>query len=224
MSSRERTNMLRAALFLLGAAVIRQVVAVPDPADSPLEGRPSIADSLIEAGDSVADENERRSRPFEPGETIDPNVAGAEDLDRLPGVGASKARRIVEDREQNGPFTRAEDLARVPGLGPKSVERLTPYLKIRAATASSRPAQRNNPRALQTSSVGAAAPGVPVHLNRATEAELQELPGVGPVMAGRIVALRNKRGGFVDPKELMDVQGIGAKTFARLAPWVTTRP
>ena len=219
--------MLRAALILGGAAVIRFVVFAPGPADPLLEDRPSIADSLLAAGDSVAEERERRSRPLADGETIDPNVASAEELDRLPGVGASRALRIVQEREENGPFASIEDLTRVTGLGPSSVERLKPYVRVTGGGSSSerRPSTvaRTGPPGEVGRTAGAAASGALVDLNRATEEELLALPGVGPVMAGRIVAFRKERGGFRKLEDLMDVKGVGSKTFARLKPLVKIR-
>ena len=221
--------MLWAALLLAGAALVRFLVATPGPAAPLLQDRPSIADSLLAAGDSVVEDKDRRSRPFEPGETIDPNVAGEVDLDRLPGVGASKALRIVQDRERNGPFSSVEDLARVPGLGTRSVERLRPFLRIRSGAAWTRAAgpsavgsRRPLPSAPAHPSVSRPAGG-PIDLNRATAAELVGLPGIGPVMAERIVAFRGERGRFGAAEELMEVQGVGAKTFARIAPLVTVR-
>lgn len=227
MTDRERKSMLHAALILGGAAVIRFVVFAPGPATPLLEDRPSIADSLLAAGDSVAEEQARRSRPLADGETVDPNAASAEELDRLPGVGASKALRIVREREENGPFASVEDLARVTGLGPKSVEKLKPYLRVAGGGVSSerRPAAvaRAGPPVGEGRGAGATVSGALVDLNRATAEELRALPGVGPVMAGRIVAFRRERGGFRKLEELMEVKGVGAKTFARLKPLVKIR-
>jgi len=45
------------------------------------------------------------------------NTAGAAELETLPGIGPSYARRIVEYREKNGPFKRVEDLLNVQGIG-----------------------------------------------------------------------------------------------------------
>lgn len=59
-----------------------------------------------------------------------------------------------------------------------------------------------------------------VHINTATLAQLQTLPGVGPKMAMRILAYRKVLGGqFTRIEQLLDVKGIGAKTFAKLAPY-----
>lgn len=69
-------------------------------------------------------------------------------------------------------------------------------------------------------STGAA--GQPLDLNTATAAELEELPGVGPVLAGAIVAWREENGGFAAVAQLQEVSGIGPKSFAKLEPFVTT--
>ena len=52
------------------------------------------------------------------------NTATASELQGLPGIGEATARAIVEDREDNGPFTSAEDLMRVSGIGEKKFSKL----------------------------------------------------------------------------------------------------
>jgi len=61
----------------------------------------------------------------------------------------------------------------------------------------------------------------PVDLNRATLQELDALPGIGPVLAGRIMAERARLGRFRSREDLFAVPGIGPKLFARLAPLVS---
>lgn len=65
------------------------------------------------------------------------------------------------------------------------------------------------------------APGASLDLNRATAPELEALPGVGPVLAGRIIAHRERHGGFRHPDELLAVRGIGPRLLAKLRPRVT---
>ena len=60
-------------------------------------------------------------------------------------------------------------------------------------------------------------------LNRATAAELEELPGVGPVLAERILAHREEHGPFTEPVELRGVRGIGEATWASLRDLVGVR-
>ncbi|CAM3427481.1 hypothetical protein STSO111631_19055 [Stackebrandtia soli] len=60
-----------------------------------------------------------------------------------------------------------------------------------------------------------------VNLNQATAADLDSLPGIGPVMADRIIAYRDSNGGFDSVDQLEDVEGIGAATMAKLRDRVT---
>jgi competence protein ComEA len=53
---------------------------------------------------------------------ININTASAEELEQLHRVGPIYAVRIIEYREQNGPFEKPEDIMKVPGIGPKTFE------------------------------------------------------------------------------------------------------
>jgi competence protein ComEA len=66
------------------------------------------------------------------------------------------------------------------------------------------------------------APGGPlVDLNTASQTELEALPEVGPVTAQAILAWREEHGGFTSVDELLEVDGIGDATLAKLSPYVT---
>ena len=58
------------------------------------------------------------------------NTATEQQLEALPGIGPSLARRIIAYREQNGPFRRVEDLERVKGIGPSTLVRLRPEVAL----------------------------------------------------------------------------------------------
>lgn len=60
-----------------------------------------------------------------------------------------------------------------------------------------------------------------ISLNRATQAELEELPGVGPALAGRLIDWRTANGGFKSKEDLLGVSGIGQKLFESIKGLVT---
>ena len=59
-------------------------------------------------------------------------------------------------------------------------------------------------------------PSGPIHLNSATSADLETLPGIGPSLASAIMKLRAERGGFRSVGDLRDVPGIGDARFSQL--------
>jgi competence protein ComEA len=64
------------------------------------------------------------------------------------------------------------------------------------------------------------APAV-VNLNTATSTQIATLPGIGEKAAQRIIEYREKNGGFKKIEELMNVKGIGEKSFLKLKPLIT---
>ena len=62
--------------------------------------------------------------------------------------------------------------------------------------------------------------GQTIDINTATEAELTQLPGVGPSLAGRIVEYRQSNGPFQTPDDLQNVSGIGPSKFAKMEPFI----
>ncbi|MGI6609391.1 MAG: ComEA family DNA-binding protein [Limnochordia bacterium] len=58
-------------------------------------------------------------------------------------------------------------------------------------------------------------------LNTATQKELEQLPGIGPVLARSILKERAKRGRFASVEDLLSVKGIGPARYARIAPLVS---
>ncbi len=222
VTPQERTALIVIAVLIAGGAVARHSVNRAEAREW-LEYTAEAADSLDPAaGSGLRGRVEAelaleriRSQPLADGERIDVNRAPPEQLDRLPRVGPALAERIVADREAVGPFRSVEDLDRVSGIGPALLEAIRPHVDVRGA-----------PGRVAVAGVGRA--GVPVgsgalgsageriDINRATAEELVGLPGVGPAIAGRIVAYREANGRFSTFEELEAVSGIGPRLRERI--------
>jgi competence ComEA-like helix-hairpin-helix protein len=212
-SDEHRALAFIAGLLFLSAAV--RLASLPEAVAVP--GEALDLDAHIAATERLVAEAERMRTPLAPGERIDPNTAPVVELARLPRVGPAVAERIVQDRERHGPFHSAADLARVPGIGPQTVASLTPHLSLDhgAPPVAGRPIAQSPSRPVPRS--GWSGPGADVvDLNLASAAELESLPGIGPSLAGRIVAYRDSVGRLESVDDLMAVRGIGEATLARI--------
>lgn len=124
--------------------------------------------------------------------------------DAIQAAGGAKGKADLSALNLAAPVTDGEQV-RVPKLGETVVGGSAP--------ASGAPA--SGPSAGGTGGAAAGAPST-VDLNTADVATLETLPGVGPVLAGRIVSHREQHGPFASVDALQDVSGIGPATFARL--------
>ena len=73
----------------------------------------------------------------------------------------------------------------------------------------------------RTSAASSASASAPINLNTATVAQLETLPGIGKATAERILEYRQKNGSFKKVEDLMNVRGVGEKSFLKLKPLVT---
>lgn len=215
---------LSVTAILLAAGVGARVLA-----DSDLEGAPdfTVAGAADERAPPTAAARERaeeeriRTRPLADGERIDPNVASVLELQRLPRIGAALAGRIVAHREANGAFRTLGDLDLVPGVGPALLAGLAPLVTLPPPP----PDQPHTNGIDVTPGPGSAGPPLPaggsqrpIDINRASTAELEALPGIGPAIALRIVQWRHANGPFQEAADLEKVPGIGPRLRERLEP------
>lgn len=168
----------------------------PSPARLEAVGLPATGDPShqLALADSLA-------RPLGATERIDVDRATARELQRLPGVGPALAARIVADRQSAGAFGDTAGLARVRGIGPATLTRLAPHL-----TFSGLPAD-----------AGQGALSSRISLNRASQRELERLPGIGAARAAAIIAFRDSSGPFRQTEQLLQVPGLPRTVVERLS-------
>ena len=110
LNKAEKAAAVIAALFILAAAAVWLRSALGSGAAITTERAASQSAELIGADAGGSDE-------LAPGEKVDINTAPASELEKLAGIGAALAGRIVEYRQQHGAFSSPEDIMNVPGIG-----------------------------------------------------------------------------------------------------------
>jgi competence ComEA-like helix-hairpin-helix protein len=131
---------------------------------------------------------------------IDPNTAGPDELQLLPGVGQGTAAAIIAYRDSAGLFQYLDDLDKVKGVSRGLLEKLAPFVTLRF-----RPADAAEK----------------INLNLATKEQLISLPGIGEKTANDIIEYRGQHGKFGSIEDIMNVKGIGRKTFEGFKELIT---
>ncbi len=155
----------------------------------------------------------RAPKPF----YFDPNRLGREGWQQL-GLPERTITTIEKYRSRGGKFFRPEDFKKIFGLKPEEYNRLYPYIRIDskepgAARNAGPPARADKER--QADPVPGAAT---IDINAADTSDFRKLRGIGPVLSRRMVAYRQKLGGFYSVDQLAEVYGLPDSTLARMVP------
>lgn len=195
--------------LLLVAAVAVTLIALGRSAATEVPLLPSVP-----AAPTTPPLAEAESTPSPTPEVLRVHVAGAV---ASPGVVRVRDGTIVQDAiAAAGGLTADADPADLNLAAP-----VTDGMQIRIGT-TGHPLGEVNDGAPTEGAGSSATPGGPLDLNAASQAQLEDLPGVGPVMASAIIAWREEHGRFTAVEELQEIDGVGPKTYQRLAPLVTT--
>ena len=117
---------------------------------------------------------------------------------------------------------RSEPVRRIQAVTTMQTESVTAEdaVQMTAASTSATSAQKKTTKHAETRTSAAASEtstvAFPLELNAASAEELEQLPGIGPVLAERIVSYRSQIGCFQNREQLLDVEGIGTATYAAI--------
>ncbi len=134
---------------------------------------------------------------------VNVNTATVQELDKLPNIGLTKARAIVDYREKFGPFQKLEELLNVSGIGQSTLDKISGIV-----TGFSSETSKENVKSDK------------VKINEATAKEIENLPSIGPIKARDIVSYRETHGPFHALSDLMKVNGIGPKTIEKIRDFI----
>jgi competence protein ComEA len=133
---------------------------------------------------------------------IDPNYASLEDL-ILTGFSLRITRTIINYREKGGKFRTPGDLKKIYGLTPEIFQSVEAYIRIGVdLTSNTKP--------------GAELPAR-VNISTADSGLFEKLPGIGPVLARRIIRYRAMLGGYCSPAQIREVYGVTDSLFLSIS-------
>lgn len=151
---------------------------------------------------------------------FDPNTLAVDDWLRL-GIPEKTVRTIANYRNKGGQFREPEDLRKIWGLRKTDADRLVPYIRIK-------PKQENHyesrsPLPVRERMEGDKTLSV-IEVNTATAEEWESLPGIGKVLANRLIRYREKLGGFSSLDQVKKTYGISDSVFAQIRPLLRLQP
>lgn len=117
------------AMFAAGVLGVTSLVTMGVSLSRQLESEPAPAQTQHIAADSASSETNAPARASAV-RLIDVNAAGLSELDLLPGIGPALGQRIIDYRDEHGPFRRLEDLQKVSGIGPRTLEKMRPLISL----------------------------------------------------------------------------------------------
>lgn len=148
---------------------------------------------------------------------FDPNIASANQLVSL-GLTPKNVQTILRYRNKGGQFRLPKDFLKIWGIDPAVAKALIPFIRIPEQRGPNQyPAVKRNGGFDQTFSPKK----IPnIDINLASIADWELLPGIGPVLAARIVKYREKLGGFAELEEVKRTYGISDSLFLQIKPFL----
>ena len=145
-------------------------------------------------------------------QNFDPNTITEKEWTQL-GVPPKTIATIKKYISKGGRFYKPEDLKKIWGLSPQKCDELIPYVKIESG-ASFQPHKSSTPFSSKTNHQIKKA--TIIEINSADSLMIESLPGIGPALTKRIIAYRNKMGGFYTIEQLKEVWGLQDSVYQKI--------
>ncbi|MDN3586369.1 helix-hairpin-helix domain-containing protein [Pedobacter aquatilis] len=147
---------------------------------------------------------------------FDPNKIDVEDRQTL-GLSAKQAQSIVNYRNKGGKFYKAEDLQRMYTVSPEMYKKLLPYIEIEPQEYARKEFQFEKKDYVKKALVV-------VDVNQADSTALDQIKGIGPTFALRILKYRERLGGFHKKEQLLEVYGLDSAKYAEVKDQIFINP
>lgn len=168
---------------------------------------------------ATSDKNYYTSKPKGELFYFDPNSLPVEGWIKL-GVKEKTAKTIQKYILKGGKFYKPEDIGKIWGLHKDEVKRLLPYIKIEAKPGSKETPAKTTPAAYTYEKPNFTKTTVDV--NAADTSAFIALPGIGSKLANRIIAFREKLGGFYKTDQVAETYGLPDSTFKKIKDKLVT--
>lgn len=146
---------------------------------------------------------------------FDPNTVSAEDWKRL-GIRDKTIHTIQNYLSKGGKFYTPEDISKIWGMSPTDIKRLTPYVSIKNVVVQYSLAEKKEYN--KTASSYPPRTSLPIDINVADTSAFISLPGIGSKLANRIIAFREKLGGFYSVEQVSETYLLPDSTFQKIKP------
>lgn len=215
--SKKELNGIVVLLLLIFIFILLPILYLPAPISKPI----NIADFKKEVTaleQSVTNERAYSYRDVKtrenekPGKPIyfpfNPNGLSETNWKKL-GLSEKQIQVIKNYEAKGGRFYRKEDVQKMYVITPNLYQKLEPYIQIPASTN------------LTTTSKNGLSSALPIiDINQADSVELQNIKGIGPAFASRIIRYRDRLGGFYAKEQLKEVYGLDSAKWIQISPQI----
>ncbi len=188
---------------------------------------------LVESSSSLAREQTKSTSVAQSQNlaAVDINTADQKTIESLPGIGPALAKAIIAGR----PYKSVDELNRIKGISKAKLQAIKDKVTVGSAAALSprvaiptgapgtaiekASSAKKDVGKISTKAAAKLLPGQHININTATKAELEALPGIGPVKAQSIIDGRP----YQKPEDIMKVKGIKQKTFDQIKNYLIVK-